>query len=390
MNNDPATDKLYQVEFTGRGAEYFRIWIVNILLTLCTLYIYSAWAKVRSRRYFYGNTVLDASTFEYHAKGIQLLPGRLIGLMLVALIAFGEYLSVWLVGAAYVFLVLITPWALYRSSMFNARMSSYRNIRFGFNGKAAPFYQYLLLIPLIPIVVAGGIGAGLYYSGIIDKDVLFGILPFALLSAYILWPWLQSRITAYSIDHTRYGTADFDTRLSAGRFYSAYLIGLIISVLSFLVIGGIISGILYLMVSNGSIEFENTPKIMESPLGLSIIACVYVLMILVGYLAGAYIQSRLRNYQYNRTLLDRQFQMSSSIRMWPLWRLGITNLFLIIFTLGLGYPWAAVRKARFMAKHTQIISSHSADQFVEEQQRSVSAMGEEIGDAFDLDLAVGI
>ena len=72
----------YQFEFSGSGSEYFKIWIVNILLTIVTLYIYSAWAKVRKNRYFYGNTSIDGSAFEYHAKGIQLLPGRLIGCLL--------------------------------------------------------------------------------------------------------------------------------------------------------------------------------------------------------------------------------------------------------------------------------------------------------------------
>ena len=34
-------------QFTGSGSAYFRIWIVNLLLSLVTLGIYSAWAKVR-------------------------------------------------------------------------------------------------------------------------------------------------------------------------------------------------------------------------------------------------------------------------------------------------------------------------------------------------------
>ena len=35
-------------EFTGDGAEYFRIWIVNTLLTLLTGGVFFAWAKVRN------------------------------------------------------------------------------------------------------------------------------------------------------------------------------------------------------------------------------------------------------------------------------------------------------------------------------------------------------
>ena len=42
-----------RLEFTGSGSEYFRIWIVNLLLTLVTLGLYYPWAKVRRLRYFY-------------------------------------------------------------------------------------------------------------------------------------------------------------------------------------------------------------------------------------------------------------------------------------------------------------------------------------------------
>ena len=66
--------KSYPVDFRGKTGEYFKIWIVNILLTVITFYIYSAWAKVRTKRYFYGNTFVDNSSFEYHARPLQLLP----------------------------------------------------------------------------------------------------------------------------------------------------------------------------------------------------------------------------------------------------------------------------------------------------------------------------
>ena len=64
--------------------EYFRIWIVNLLLSLVTLGIYSAWAKVRRLRYFYGHTSVDGGTFGYHASPIAILKGRLIAYAVLA------------------------------------------------------------------------------------------------------------------------------------------------------------------------------------------------------------------------------------------------------------------------------------------------------------------
>ncbi|MEG1325563.1 MAG: DUF898 family protein, partial [Janthinobacterium sp.] len=46
------------ITFSATGSEYFRIWIVNLLLSIVTLGIYSAWAKVRRNRYFYSSTHL--------------------------------------------------------------------------------------------------------------------------------------------------------------------------------------------------------------------------------------------------------------------------------------------------------------------------------------------
>ena len=70
------TQQEHAFEFTGKGWEYFRIWIVNLLLTILTLGVYSAWAKVRRLQYFYRNTRLDGASFEYHGTPIAILKGR--------------------------------------------------------------------------------------------------------------------------------------------------------------------------------------------------------------------------------------------------------------------------------------------------------------------------
>src|SRR6266853_342313 len=80
--SDPV--KRHPVEFTADAGEYFRIWIVNLALTIFTLGIYSAWAKVRKRRNFYGHTRGDGESFEYRANPIAILTGRLIAVALFA------------------------------------------------------------------------------------------------------------------------------------------------------------------------------------------------------------------------------------------------------------------------------------------------------------------
>ena len=71
----------------------FAIWIVNICLTIVTLGIYSAWAKVRRLRYFYDNTSVAGASFDYHGNPVAILKGRILAVVLIVLaglsLAFG-------------------------------------------------------------------------------------------------------------------------------------------------------------------------------------------------------------------------------------------------------------------------------------------------------------
>ena len=78
MNDQKST----QIVFNGKAGEYFGIWIVNLLLTLITFGVYSPWAKVRRKKYFYNNTLIDNVGFDYHAKPIAILKGRAIAFVL--------------------------------------------------------------------------------------------------------------------------------------------------------------------------------------------------------------------------------------------------------------------------------------------------------------------
>src|SRR6478752_6569663 len=88
----------HDVRFEGSGGEYFKIWIVNLALTIVTLGIFSAWAKVRSKRYFYGNTFIAGHNFEYHGQPIRILIGRLIALGLLLVYSISANISPLLAG----------------------------------------------------------------------------------------------------------------------------------------------------------------------------------------------------------------------------------------------------------------------------------------------------
>ena len=54
-----------KTEFEGQAGEYFRIWIVNLFLSIITLGIYSPWAKVINTKYLYQNLSIEGHRFDY-------------------------------------------------------------------------------------------------------------------------------------------------------------------------------------------------------------------------------------------------------------------------------------------------------------------------------------
>ena len=388
----------YPFRFTGSGGEYFRIWLVNVLLSIVTLYVYSAWAKVRTNRYFHGNTVLDGSSFEYHARPLQILLGRIVAVLLFVAATFGSAISPLVSVGATLVLFLVLPWAVWRSTMFNARMTSYRNVRFGFTGGVGGMYLYTLVLPFLPLVLAIGLAMllGVASEG---KEWAIGLLVAAgVIGFYLLSPWVHRGLAGYFAGHHRYGRADFDTTLSTGRFYAIYALSLLLGValLALLVAiaaaaayaGGLLGGET-LDAWRERLDESGTVKWRGGPIGIVIGAAVYAFLLSVGYLVSAFFRARIRNHLYAGTRVDGRVQLESTVRTWPLWWVMVTNLVLLVATLGLAYPWTKVRLARFFARHTAVRAPGGLHAITDEERERQSAFGEELGDAFDMDMDVG-
>ena len=388
----------YPFSFSGRGGEYFKIWIVNILLSIITLYIYSAWAKVRTRRYFAGNTVLDNSSFDYHATGKQILLGRIIAVVLLIIITVGGIIHPFISIGGYVILALLMPWAVWRSIKFNMRMTSYRNVRFGFDGKLGPMYMYLLVMPLIPLLVAAVVAGGLYMSGIVAVPELASIGAVGVFAMYLMYPWVHKRLANYMLRNYRYGTAKFSGELSTGRFYAIYIKAFFLSLLVYFAVLLVGAGIAFLLSSLGILGpdffesyFQNPEQFGQTGSILGILAVVffYLVIFFIGTLITSYFRSRLREHLFDNGILDQRVDPESTVTARGLWWISISNILILVFTLGFGYPWTKVRMARYIADNTVLYAEDSLDNFVSDEKDKVGALAEELGDAFDMDVDVG-
>lgn len=326
---DHANARRVPFSFAGSGAAFFGIWIVNVLLTVLTLGIYSAWAKVRTQRYFYRHTQLDGHGFEYLANPLSILKGRLLIVASLVVYALCATIFAWVAPLVSLLFLLLLPWLIGSGLRFRMRNSAYRGIQFGFEGGlVGAFLAYPLMFILVPLSL------GL-------------LLPFMF--------YLQVR---YRVDNARYGVDMFSFNAGAGSYYRICLQALLVIVAT---------GVLAVAAVAVSPVFS-------------------ALVLLVGYAAVmTFVQVETQNLMFDSTQLgDHLF--SSSLQFWPFFNLYLTNTLLIVLTVGIFYPWAKVRLARYRAAHMLMIACGSVDHYVDCQQQEVGALGEEVADWFDINI----
>lgn len=393
------------LSFEGNGWEYFKIWIVNILLVVVTLGLYYPWAKVRNRRYFYANTSLDGRNFDYHATGKQLFVGYLIAMAIFITYVVIQEIS--LIGSMVVLLgfFLALPWIVWRSLMFNLRMTSFSNVRFSFEGRLGGAYINYLLIPIAcfialygaPVILA--IGVPLMsdsFTATMGILIAIGVLVFLLLAVY-LFAFMKKRNTCYALNGCRYGQGQFTTNVETKAFMFILLktigLGLLVMILFMLLISVIAAmtlGVGELVAMKDGLSDPQAMEEMMSGALLLVIGPVYFAMIAASFLVIAYAYARQRTYIFANSRLDETIGFASTLRASSLAWVMATNFVAIIFTLGLALPWAKVRMARLILDNTQVNTEVGFDQYLTQKQEEQSSLGEQIGDAFDVDVGMGI
>ncbi|RRJ85066.1 YjgN family protein [Aestuariirhabdus litorea] len=322
-----AAPRFVDFEFKGNGSEYFRIWIVNVLLSIVTLGIYSAWAKVRNNQYFYGHTLVEGSSFEYLASPITILKGRLVAFAVFVLYFALQQWSPLLGGLLPLLLLPLVPWVVIRSLAFNARNSAWRNIRFNFNASWFEALKAFILWPLAGTLTLG-----------------------------ILMPYVLNRQKHFLINHSSFGATPFAFSGLAGIWYRFFL-----RLIGVVLVAGVLAGVF-------------------PALGVIIFPALYL---------GLYAAYKVfeGNLVFNMSQLGT-VRFQSRLELKPVAWIYLTNTLGIILTLGLFIPWARVRMARYRAESLQLEMAEDLDQFVAREAERVTALGAEMGEMFDMEFSV--
>lgn len=355
----PSPSSMHYEPFVFRGStrEYFGIWIVNVLLTIVTLGVYSAWAKVRRQRYFYGNTYLAGSSFDYHARPVQILIGRIIVLALLA--AYNISLQVYpiLGGAIGLCFFFAIPWFVMRGMRFSARVTSYRNVRFDF--------------------VGGYWGAFLAY--IVGGMIIY-------MSAAILAPLVSQWMWKYRLDNLRFGDRPIKCDPRVDKIYTQWWAPAIIFVLGSIVLAVVVGVVAYGVYTSlyGDTGTEDGDGF--SPYMIVVLLCAGFIPFLLLYAVCSQLYSAgVRNIVLDETVIDARHLLASSVNRWRYTWIAVSNVIATLCTLGLARPWAAIRMAHYVAGVTGLYATTDLDEFVGSVKQPGGAAGSEFMDVEGFD-----
>lgn len=330
-------------EFSGQAGEYFRIWIVNVFLTIITLGIYSAWAKVRRNRYLYGSTTLRGAAFDYLAEPVAILKGRLLAVAFLALYSVSGQLAPGLQMLLILLFLPFLPWIVIRARKFALRNTAYRNIRLDFDARkreaAAVYLGWPILIPL---------------------------------SMLLLYPFYVWRRTQFLIARSAYGTQSFAFTADPGAYYLAYLkfTALFLVVLA---AGG--AAFAYgLLGSEGG----------EKPAGALLALLVTLFALLATF---SYKHVCIANLTWSSIAVGG-LQTRCALETRRMYWIALSNLCAIALSLGLLIPWATIRMTRYRVACMRLIGAENLESLVGTQRDQIGAAGEEIGELLGIDIGL--
>lgn len=329
-----------KLTFKGNATEYFKIWIVNLCLSVVTLGIYSAWAKVRKNKYLYGNLELAGNRFDYHADPINILKGRILMAILFFGYSFAGKISV---AISFFFLILITvltPWIIVRALMFALSNTSYRNIRFGFQKDYKQSYVTFFKSMAVYIFTLG-----------------------------LAFPYAHYLGSFFRFNRIRFGNRYLRFNAPALEFFKIYYFaGAVFFVL-------VLAEVFALKAVFGDL------KLAMAFIFLGVYATLFVIF--------AFIKAALTNMTAKYSNYG-DVRFKAHLSGVELLFIYLTNIIACACTLGLAIPWATIRAFKYRMERTMVLApAGSLDNVVAEAQAGQNnAAADAAVDFWDIDLGI--
>ena len=380
--------------FRGSTDDYFKIYYTNVMLVSITLGIYSAWAKVRNKRYFYGNTTLNGHNFDFDASPISILISRVLVIVIVVGAIFAEefYQLFWFsVGLFSLMLILLFPFAIVRGRAFNARHTLHRSVRFRYLNNYWPSIR-LFCLYFFPIVLFFALLSLNEQQGDPQQDPGF-VSPVAVIAlfAYIIlmtpaYFCLKHRIM---VNQLKFGNLTCSYTASIRSYYghamASFLWGVLISILL-----ALITFLVSLAIYSTNSDFVSEAFGESSNIIEILVTMLIYMMLILGPMAVMIFLAKMVPLFYSSIMFSDGSKLSTTASaMTYFFKYKIVNTFLLVISAGLLLPLVKVRNWRYVTENLTLhLALKTAEVFASKEER-ITPLAEELADVADFDLDFG-
>lgn len=393
----------YPLEFSGSGGEYFRVWIVNVLLGILTLGFYTPFARRRTALYFYGHTLVAGSPLEFTAPkrkmfvGFVLVVALSVAFKLAAETGQDAAVSLFMLGGA-----ALAPYFWGSAMRFRMSSTRWRGVRPQFIASWGEVYKASWPVFAIALIWMGISFAG----GMLAERPAAGALPLpkgkgSVLQAIPLAVWLlvaggfvatilciirlEFNYKSLQVSRAQIGVQAGRWKPVYGDFVWIWLATLGVFLGCIVLVGGamalLLSGSAFVLKAMG--ERDSVMKI------LLVGAMVLVFALIVFFSsapARAYREARMFQLVWSNVGVSHIARFKCKLKARRYVMLRLKNMLLSLLTLGLYRPFARVSEYRMKAESVTLHVKGGLDQLVGQLTRQQGGLGDAVADAVGLDL----
>lgn len=385
----------YQLEFTGSGGEFFRVWIVNVLLSVVTLGFYTPFARRRTAQYFYSHTIVAGSPLEFTGQqrkmvfGFLLMAGLYVAFKVASETGQDAAVALMMLGLA-----ALAPYFWASAMRFRLNNTRWRGVRLQFTASWWEVYRAswpvfaiagiwfaatMLLEPLLPADIEGVPAAKME-----DAILLMGtgIVLVALVFTILCIIRLEFNYKSLLVARGRIGGQIGRWKPVFGDFVRIWLATVGVFLACILVVVALVMAV----VGTSVAAFSGTkgPALFFAILAGAVFGILA--MLLASAPARAYREGRIFHLVWNNIGVSRIARFKSDLRVWRYVGLRTMNIFLTLLTLGLYRPFAMVSEYRMKMNSVTLHVKGGLDQLAGQLAREEQGLGDAIADAAGLDL----
>lgn len=383
----------YPLEFSGSGGEFFRVWIVNVLLTVVTFGLYTPFARRRTAQYFYGHTLVADSPLEFTAQqrrmvvGFLLLAGLYFAFNLAAETGQDTVVSLMMLAGA-----VLAPYFWGSAMRFRLNATRWRGVRLQFTASWPEVYfaSWPLFVMALAWAAVFMVGDALVSPGssrgqiVAAAKPILGAAGVALVITVLCVMRLEFNYKSLLVARARVGGQPGRWKPVFGDFVRIWLatvavfLGCVLLIVALLVAG--VGGVSALV-----------PK----GRGMGLMAILLMLAMLVGSVfllflasgpARAYREARLHRLVWNNIGVSHMARFKCDLRVGAYVMLRVKNIFLTLLTLGFYRPFAMASEYRMKVDSVTLHVKGGLDQLAGQLAREEEGLGDAIADAAGLDL----